>query len=91
MVVEEFAGFSVSTPSGKRGVPDGFSFDGRRWYVVKCELLNDGIRPHVAEQMVRLVVATKNYSAWLMCSKRDAPVHRRRAEDDPMIQPNGES
>ncbi len=38
-------GFIVSTPSGKKGVPDGFAFDfdGRQWYVIECELLKHGV------------------------------------------------
>ncbi len=57
-------GFSVSTPSGKRGIPDGFAFDfdGRQWYVIECELLRHRVWHHIAEQMVRFVVATKNPS-----------------------------
>ena len=55
-------GFLVSTPSGKKGVPDGFAFDfeGRQWYVIECELLKHGVWPHIAEQVTRFVVAMKN-------------------------------
>lgn len=55
-------GFSVKTLSGKGGVPDGFAFDfsGRAWYVIENELLNHGVWPHIAEQMVRFVVAMQN-------------------------------
>ena len=57
-------GFSVSTSSGKRGIPDGFAFDfdGRQWYVIECELLKHGVWPHIAEQVTRFVVAMKNPS-----------------------------
>lgn len=55
-------GSSVTTPSGKRGIPDGFAFDfsGRAWYVIENELLRHGVWPHIAEQMVRFVVAMQN-------------------------------
>ena len=48
-------GFSITTPSGKRSIPDGFAFDfsGRAWYVIECELLQHRVWSHIAEQMVR--------------------------------------
>lgn len=55
-------GARVTTPAGKGGVPDGFAFDfqGRSWYVIENELLHHGVWPHIAEQIVRFVVAMKN-------------------------------
>ncbi len=55
-------GSTVTTASGKRGIPDGIAFDfaGRAWYVIENELLKHGVWPHIAEQMVRFVVATQN-------------------------------
>jgi hypothetical protein len=55
-------GFRISTPSGKGGVPDGFvfNFDQRSWWVVECELLKHGVWNHIAEQITRFVVATRN-------------------------------
>jgi len=55
-------GFQITTVSGKNGVPDGFAFDfvNREWYLIECELLSHGVWPHIAEQITRFVVATKN-------------------------------
>lgn len=55
-------GFQVTTPSGKRGVPDLFAFDlkGRRWFVIECELLSHGVWNHIAEQVVRFAVASQH-------------------------------
>ena len=55
-------GFQVATTSGKKGVPDGFAFDfrDREWFVVESELLRHGVWPHIAEQIVRFVVAMQN-------------------------------
>ncbi len=56
------SGFQITTVSGKNGVPDGFAFDfdNREWYLIECELLSHGVWPHIAEQITRFVVATKN-------------------------------
>jgi len=55
-------GFQITTVSGKKGVPDGFAFDfeNREWHLIECELLSHGVWPHIAEQITRFVVATKN-------------------------------
>lgn len=55
-------GCQVTTVSGKHGVPDGFAFDfiNREWYVIEYELLSHGVWPHIAEQIVRFVVALQN-------------------------------
>lgn len=55
-------GFIIATASGKKGVPDGFAFDlpQGKWFVVEDELLRHGVWPHIAEQIVRFVVALQN-------------------------------
>lgn len=55
-------GFTITTPSGKGGIPDGFVFDfaGATWYIVEAELLRHGVWDHIAEQIVRFVVASKS-------------------------------
>ena len=55
-------GFQVTTTSGKKGVPDGFAFNfhDREWFVIESELLQHGVWPHIAEQIVRFVVAMQN-------------------------------
>lgn len=55
-------GFQVTTTSGKKGIPDGFAFNfhEREWFVIESELLNHGVWPHIAEQIVRFVVAMQN-------------------------------
>lgn len=65
-------GVRVSTPSGKGGIPDGFAFDfnGRAWYVIENELLKHGVWPHIAEQMVRFVVAMQNPETLRKISER---------------------
>jgi hypothetical protein len=54
-------GFKVATASGKYGVPDGFAFDfkRRRWFIIEAELLKHGVWDHIAEQVVRFIVACK--------------------------------
>ncbi len=58
-------GCQVTTPSGKHGVPDGFAFNfaDREWYVIENELLHHGVWPHIAEQVVRFVVALQNFQS----------------------------
>lgn len=58
-------GIRVSTVSGKGGIPDGFAFDleNNQWYVIESELLQHGVWPHIAEQIVRFVVAMQNQEA----------------------------
>ena len=55
-------GFQITTASGKNAVPDGFAFDfeNKEWYLIECELLSHGVWPHIAEQITRFVVASKN-------------------------------
>ena len=45
-------GCSITTMSGKAGVPDGFAFnlEENEWYVIEAELLKHGVWPHIAEQ-----------------------------------------
>jgi hypothetical protein len=58
-------GCSITTVSGKSGVPDGFVFNLEQyeWYVLEAELLSHGVWPHIAEQIIRFVVATQNPQA----------------------------
>jgi hypothetical protein len=58
-------GCSITTVSGKGGVPDGFVFnlEEYEWYVIEAELLVHGVWPHIAEQIIRFVVATQNPQA----------------------------
>jgi len=55
-------GCRILTISGKGGVPDAFAFNlaEHEWYVIEAELLSHGVWPHIAEQIVRFVVATQN-------------------------------
>ena len=55
-------GFQVTTSSGKKGVPDGFAFNfqEREWFVIESELLHHGVWNHIAEQIIRFVVAMQN-------------------------------
>ena len=55
-------GCTITTVSGKNGIPDGFAFnlEENEWYVIEAELLKHGVWPHIAEQIVRFVVATQN-------------------------------
>jgi hypothetical protein len=55
-------GCSISTTTGKSGIPDGyaFNFSERQWYIIENELLHHGVWPHIAEQVVRFVVASQN-------------------------------
>ena len=43
-------------------MPDGFVFipEENEWYVLEAELLIHGVWPHIAEQIVRFLVATQN-------------------------------
>jgi len=58
-------GCSITTMSGKGGVPDGFVFNFQEyeWYVIEAELLTHGVWNHIAEQIIRFVVATQNPQA----------------------------
>lgn len=55
-------GFPVETITGKRCVPDGFAFnfEDREWFVIESELLGHGVWKHIAEQIIRFVVAMQN-------------------------------
>ena len=55
-------GCLITTTSGKGGVPDGFVFNFQEyeWYVIEAELLAHGVWNHIAEQIIRFVVATQN-------------------------------
>lgn len=55
-------GFQVTTPTGKKGIPDGFAFNfsRRTWWIIECELLSHGVWRHMAEQFARYVVASRH-------------------------------
>jgi hypothetical protein len=54
--------FQISTMTGKSGIPDGFAFSlqEQEWFVIEAELLSHGVWPHIAEQIVRFIVALQN-------------------------------
>ena len=55
-------GFKIKTPHGKGGIPDGFILDPKnnQWFVIENELLRHGVWTHIAEQLVRFVVASNH-------------------------------
>ena len=55
-------GFKIKTPHGKGGIPDGFILDpsNNQWFVIENELLRHGVWTHIAEQLVRFVVAANH-------------------------------
>ena len=55
-------GFFIKTIQGKKGKPDGFIIDpeNRQWFVIENELLRHGVWNHIAEQLIRFVVAINN-------------------------------
>ena len=55
-------GFLIKTLQGKGGKPDGFIFDpvNRQWFVIENELIRHGVWNHIAEQLIRFVVAINN-------------------------------
>jgi hypothetical protein len=55
-------GCKVTTLTGKGGVPDGFAFNfqDREWFVIESELIKHGVWTHIAEQIMRFVVAMQN-------------------------------
>jgi len=58
-------GFLIKTTQGKGGKPDGFIFDplNRQWFVIENELIRHGVWNHIAEQLIRFVVAISNPSS----------------------------
>jgi hypothetical protein len=54
--------FFVSTRHGKKGKPDGFSINlqTKSWAILEVELLKHGVWDHIAEQVMRFIVAARN-------------------------------
>lgn len=55
-------GFKIATGKNKGGVPDGFTLDlnNSSWTIIESELINHGVWDHIAEQIVRFIVASQN-------------------------------
>jgi hypothetical protein len=54
--------FIISTKRNKGGKPDGFILDisNSSWTIVESELLHHGVWEHIAEQIIRFIVASSN-------------------------------
>ena len=54
--------FFITTKRNKGGKPDGFILDlnNSSWTIVETELLHHGVWNHIAEQIMRFIVASKN-------------------------------
>jgi len=54
--------FFINTKNKKGAKPDGLVLDiaNSAWTIVESELLQHGVWDHIAEQIIRFVVATKN-------------------------------
>jgi hypothetical protein len=54
--------FFINTKRNKGGKPDGFVLDlnNSSWTIVEAELLKHGVWDHIAEQIVRFIVAARN-------------------------------
>jgi hypothetical protein len=52
----------IFTVSRKGAIPDAFLFNLKKeeWFLVECELIGHGVWLHIAEQITRFVVASKN-------------------------------
>ena len=57
--------FFITTKRNKGGKPDGFILDlnNSSWTIVETELLHHGVWNHIAEQIMRFIVASKNDSS----------------------------
>lgn len=55
-------GFQISTKRNKGAIPDGFILDlnNSSWTIIENELLSHGVWDHIAEQVIRFVVASQN-------------------------------
>jgi hypothetical protein len=55
-------GFYIYTKRKKGGVPDGFFLDlhNQTWTIIESELIYHGVWDHIAEQIVRFIVASQN-------------------------------
>jgi hypothetical protein len=54
--------FYIYTRRNKGAKPDGFFFDFKNsnWTIIETELLSHGVWPHIAEQITRFSIASKN-------------------------------
>ena len=54
--------FFISTKRNKGGKPDGFILDVKNnsWTIIESELLKHGVWEHIAEQLMRFIVASQN-------------------------------
>jgi len=54
--------FFIKTKRNKGGKPDGFIIDlgNQTWTIIEAELLKHGVWDHIAEQIIRFIVASKN-------------------------------
>ena len=57
--------FLINTKRNKGAKPDGFVLDLKNysWTVIESELLSHGVWDHIAEQIIRFIVAAKSDSA----------------------------
>ena len=55
-------GFQITTRRNKGGTPDGFYIDiyNSSWGVIENELIKHGVWKHIAEQIIRFIVASQN-------------------------------
>ncbi len=51
----------IKTSGGKWTVPDGFAIDlaGKKWFIVKVELLKHSVWSHIAPQLSKQIIASK--------------------------------
>ncbi len=56
--------FLISTKRNKGGKPDGFLLDLKNstWTIIESELIEHGVWDHIAEQIIRFIVASKSDS-----------------------------
>jgi hypothetical protein len=55
-------GFRINTKRNKFGIPDGFVLDleNNSWTIIESELIKHGVWDHIAEQIVRFIVAIRS-------------------------------
>jgi len=55
-------GFLITTRRNKGGIPDGFflDLDRSQWIIIECELIRHGVWEHIAEQIIRFIVAARS-------------------------------
>lgn len=54
--------FFIYTKRNKGAKPDGYyiNFETKKWTIIETELLSHGVWPHIAEQITRFSIASKN-------------------------------